>query len=225
MEIATAGKARSARFAAVLLACAAGTGAGMTAGLAEGVEGSFGLAAMVHTPDWPNNAQVAPWDGKSDGEYIYRAIPCSGNAPLNNISSNLPTYNGLIPTSRSPASTRSNPFKFTVQNGKMAGSISLTVCSLGAGPTTDNRPDADRDRISIDFTAETAMRNGEETTFAGAFNIRGGTGRYSKLAGSGAIRGYFICFDPAGCAAGNKGKFRDMQYVMEGRFNDPSFKP
>src|SRR5262249_52451031 len=38
----------------------------------QGVEGTFGLAAMVHTPDWPNNAQVTPWDGKSDGEFVYQ---------------------------------------------------------------------------------------------------------------------------------------------------------
>src|SRR5262249_44017498 len=51
-----------------------------TGASAQGVEGTFGLAAMVHTPDWANNAQVAPWDGKSDGEFAYRAIPCAGNA-------------------------------------------------------------------------------------------------------------------------------------------------
>src|SRR5262245_88302 len=43
-----------------------------TGASAQGVEGTFGLAAMVHTPDWPNNAQVAPWDGKPDGEFAYR---------------------------------------------------------------------------------------------------------------------------------------------------------
>ena len=101
---------------ALLMGAASGAGA---------VEGTFGLAAMVHTPDWPNNADVLPWDGKSGGDFVYRAIPCSGNAPMNNISSNLPTYNALIPGSRSPASTRSHPFRFTVRDGKMNGSIQL----------------------------------------------------------------------------------------------------
>ena len=192
---------------------------------AEGFQGTFGLAAMVHTNDWPNNSAVVPWDGKSNGEFIYSAIPCAGNAPMNNIGTNLPTYNGMIPNSRSPASTRSQPFKFSVQNGKMSGSITLVVCKLGPGPATDGRPDADRDRILIEFAAEAEKRTGEETIFSGPFAIKGGTGRYAKLRGEGTIRGYFMCFDPEGCAKGNKGMFRDMQYVMDGKFNDPAFSP
>ena len=192
---------------------------------AEGVEGTFGLAAMVHTKDWPNNPAVVPWDGKANGEFIYSAIPCAGNAPMNNIGTNLPTYNGMIPGSRSPASTRSQPFKFGVRDGKMSGSINLIVCKLGPGPTTDGKPDGDRDQIMIEFTADSQNRTAEETIFSGPFSIKGGTGRYSKLKGEGTIRGYFMCFDPNGCADGNKGMFRDMQYVMDGKFNDPTFKP
>ena len=209
---------RSARpaIAALLLAAAGAAGA---------VEGSFGLAAMVHTPDWPNNAEVLPWDGKSSGEFVYRAIPCSGNAPMNNISSNLPTYNALIPGSRSPASTRSHPFKFTVRDGKMNGTIQLTVCKLGPGPTQDQIADSARPRIDITFQADASYRTGEETVFSGAFKVAGGTGRYEKLTGAGTIRGYFMCFDPKGCPEGNKGYFRDMQYVLEGKFSDPSFNP
>lgn len=189
---------------------------------AAAVEGSFGLAAMVHTPDWPNNADVVPWDGKRSGEFVYRAIPCSGNAPMNNISSNLPTYNSMIPGSRSPASTRSHPFKFTASNGKIVGSINLTVCKLAPGPTKDEIADAKRDRILIDFQATASKKTGEETVFEGPFSIVGGTGRYEKLKGEGTIRGYFMCFDPSGCVA-NQGKFRDMQYVLEGKFSDPAF--
>ena len=195
------------------------------AGAAGAVEGSFGLAAMVHTPDWPNNAEVVPWDGKSSGDFVYRAIPCSGNAPMNNISSNLPTYNALIPGSRSPASTRSHPFKFTVRDGKMNGTIQLTVCKLGPGPTQDQVADSARPRIDITFQADANYRTGEETVFSGAFKVAGGSGRYEKLTGAGTIRGYFMCFDPKGCAEGNKGYFRDMQYVLEGKFSDPSFNP
>ena len=178
---------------------------------------------MVHTYDWPSNAEVAPWDGRSNGEFVYRAIPCSGNAPMNNISSNLPTYNSLIPGSRSPASTRSHPFKFKASNGKLAGSINLTVCKLAPGPTNDNRPDAERDRILISFIADSARRTPEETVFSGTFTLTGGTGRYAKLKGKGTIRGYFMCFDPKGCAAANESKLRDMQYVLEGKFSDPAF--
>ena len=190
---------------------------------ARGVQGDFGLAAMVHTKDWPSNAAVAPWDGRGNGEFVYSAIPCSGNAPMNNISSNLPSYNSLIPGSRSPASTRSHPFKFKANNGKLTGSISLTVCKLGPGPTNDTQPDAERDRILINFQAGSAKRTSEDTVFNGRFTIAGGTGRYAKLKGEGTIRGYFICFDPKGCAEGNQGMFRDMQYVLEGTFNDPAF--
>jgi hypothetical protein len=190
---------------------------------AYALEGTFGLAAMVHTFDWPSNTAVKPWDGKSNGEFIYSAIPCSGNAPMNNISSNLPTYNSLIPGSRSPASTRSHPFRFTAKNAKMTGHITLTVCKLGPGPSKDDIADANRDRITIEFVAEANRRTGEETIFDGTFRIAGGTGRYAKLTGEGTIRGYFMCFDPKGCAQGNQGMFRDMQYVMEGRFSDPAF--
>ena len=195
------------------------------AGSAGAVEGTFGLAAMVHTPDWPNNADVLPWDGKSRGDFVYRAIPCSGNAPINNISSNLPTYNALIPGSRSPASTRSHPFRFSVRDGKMNGTIQLTVCKLGPGPTKDDIADSARPRITIQFQAQANFRGAEETVFSGAFKVAGGTGRYEKLSGEGTIRGYFMCFDPKGCAEGNKGYFRDMQYVLEGKFSDPSFNP
>lgn len=184
---------------------------------------NFGLAAMVHTPDWPNNPGAKPWDGRSNGEYVYRAIPCSGNAPMNNISSNLPTYNSLIPGSRSPASTRSHPFKFTVRDGKMTGNINLTVCKLGPGPTKDEIADTSRDRIMIDFVSDATRRTAEETVFGGTFRIVSGTGRYAKLTGEGTISGYFMCFDPKGCADGNQGVLRDMQYVLEGRFSDPAF--
>jgi hypothetical protein len=192
---------------------------------AGGAEGSFGLAAMVHTHNWPASAEVLPWDGRSAGSFTYRAIPCSGNAPMNNIGTNLPTYNGLIPGSRSPASTRSHPFAFTVEQGAMRGTIALTVCQLRPGPTTDGRPDAERDRIDIAFTAAADRRTAEETIFSGTFRITGGTGRYAQLTGSGTIRGYFMCFDPRGCEAGNEGRFRDMQYVLEGTFRDPAFAP
>lgn len=187
-------------------------------------EGDFNLIAMAHTQDWPNNSQVRPWDGKTGGEFVYRGIPCAGNAPVNNISSNLPTYNSRIPGSRSPASTRSHPFKFTAKGDKLSGSISLTVCGLKPGPAKDKQADSERERILITFDADAKRLAAEETAFSGSFKIAGGTGRYSKLAGEGVIRGYFTCLDPQGCGGANKGQLRDLQYVLAGKFNDPAFQ-
>ena len=38
------------------------------------------------------------------------------------------------------------------------------------------------------------------------------------------ISGYMFCYDPKGCVA-NQNKFRDMQFVIEGSYSDPAFKP
>ena len=84
----------------------------------SGLRGYFSAVLMVHTPDWPAATDVKPWDGFTDGTFTYRSIPCSGNAPVNNISTDLTTYNTQIPGSRVPASTRAHPLEFTVQAGK-----------------------------------------------------------------------------------------------------------
>ena len=191
---------------------------------AAGAKGEFVLKAMTHTPDWPSNAQVSPWDGRSEGTFVYRAIPCSGNAPLNNISSNLPTYGGRIPGARSPASTRAHPMTITVKSGVMSGTIDFTVCKLGPGPTNDQKPDTERDRIRIEFAAKPISRNADELGFKGEFKIVGGTGRYASLSGSGVISGYMFCYDPRGCVA-NESKYRDMQFLLEGSYSDPAFAP
>ncbi len=102
---------------------------------------------MAHTPDWPSATDVTPWDGQSEGSFTYRGIPCSGNAPVNNISSDLPTYNTRVPGSRSPASTRAHPLQFTVQGNTLHGHIAWTVCNLTGGPTTDGLADTERDKI------------------------------------------------------------------------------
>ena len=191
-----------------------------------GVRGRFHLLGMAHTIDWPDRKDVAPWDGKSEGEYIYWAIPCSGNAPINNLSSNLPSYNSLIPGSRSPASTRSHPFRFNVTNKRMSGSIDLTVCKLAPGPTGDATVDADRDHISISFQAHTNRQAAAEVVFSGSFSITGGTGRYLQLSGEGSIQGSFMCLHPTG-EAGTAPPImlRDLQYALLGTFADPAFKP
>lgn len=191
---------------------------------ATGAKGDFVLKAMSHTPNWPANEQVSPWNGQSDGTFTYRAIPCSGNAPLNNISSNLPTYGGKIPGARSPASTRAHPMVIEVKSGVMNGKIAFTVCKLAPGPTNDEKPDDTRDRINIEFTAKPVSRNADELGFKGEFKIAGGTGRYASLTGSGIISGYMFCYDPRGCVA-NDSKYRDMQFLLEGTYSDPAFKP
>lgn len=192
-----------------------------TAAQPKGLEGDFSLIAMVHTPDWPMATDVAPWEGKSEGVFVYRAIPCSGNAPVNNISSDLPTYNTRIPGSRSPASTRSHPMRLTVEKGSLRGTIAFTVCKLAPGPTTDGRPDAERDKILVEFQAAPERFTAEEVTFRGTFRITGGTGRYADLTGQGSIAGYLFCYDPRGCVA-NEGRYRDGQFVMHGTFFDPT---
>lgn len=208
----------SAGLAAAALICSGGA----MAQTAEGVAGDFVLQAMTHTPDWPNATDVEPWGGESEGEYTYRAIPCSGNAPMNNISSNLPTYSARIEGARSPASTRAHPMRFTVEDGRMQGTIAFTVCKLGPGPTQDDIEDSERDQIMIDFEADAEKITAEELNFKGRFTIAGGTGEYSDLTGEGVISGYMFCFDPRGCEA-NENRFRDMQLVLEGTYSDPTF--
>ena len=190
-----------------------------------GVEGRFHLLGMAHTADWPDRKDVAPWDGESEGEYLYRAIPCSGNAPVNNLSSNLPSYNSLIPGSRSPASTRSHPFRFKVMNKRMSGSIDLTVCKLAPGPTDDATADADRDRICISFQADSKRQAAGEVVFSGSFSITGGSGRYLQLSGEGSIQGSFMCLHPTGEAGSARPTMlRDLQYALMGTFADPTFE-
>jgi len=191
-----------------------------------GIQGSFHLLAMAHTALWPGNAGVVPWNGQSDGDYVYRAIPCSGNAPVNNLSSNLPSYNSLIAGSRSPASTRSHPFRFTVSNGHLDGAIDLTVCQLAPGPCEDGLDDAQRDRIHVRFEAQASRGDAvAEVTFSGRFVIAGGSGRYEQLSGEGTIQGSFFRLprsdDPTD--QGSSVMLRDVQYVLVGTFTDPAF--
>ena len=191
-----------------------------------GVGGRFHLLGMAHTADWPDGKDVAPWDGESQGDYIYRAIPCSGNAPVNNLSSNLPSYNSLIPGSRSPASTRSHPFRFKVTNNRMSGSIDLTVCKLAPGPTDDATADADRDRIRISFQADSNRQAAGEVVFSGSFSITGGTGRYLQLSGEGSIQGSFMCLHLSGeVDTAPPIMLRDLQFALLGTFADPAFDP
>lgn len=199
----------------------------------RGLSGTFSLLQMVHTTSFNNqeleSAEPNPWDGtrKPGGPFIYAGIPCSGNAPLNNVATDLTTYNTRLPGSRSPASTRNHPLEFNVvknRNGqlRLRGDVVLTVCQLkpGATPTPDPVPDGEKEKIYYRWFAKFKRTSPEEVRWTGRFKLTGGTGMYEDLTGEGEIAGYFFCFAPEGCAS--LGEFRDGQYTMSGTYHDPT---
>lgn len=219
---------------AVALATAAPGGAAPTATQAqEAVDGNFSLVMMIHTRTggFGTLPGTKPWNGGLNNgiSYRYRSIPCTGNAPVNNIASDLPSYGTRIAGSRAPSSMRAHPFAFTVRKNKttrrweMVGSVKMTVCKLGPGPTplNDPIPDEDKPKIVVGFRAEFTKMTTEALRFAGRFRIEGGTQRYEDLTGSGQIAGYLMCFAPEGCGAhGNR--YLDGQFVMHGSYRDPT---
>jgi hypothetical protein len=197
------------------------------------IRGSFSMIEMAHTTPYAGSGveeqQPNPWDGTAQGEgpYRYAAIPCSGNAPVNNISGDLPTFNGLVEGSRVPVSSRSHPLEFDVSQGddgamQLEGTLELTVCQLrpGVTPDPDPVPDPEKDRIRIEWTAEAVEATAETVVWQGSLDIVGGTGPYEQLRGEGTIAGYFFCFAPEGCA--QLGEFRDVQFVMSGNYTVPA---
>lgn len=192
----------------------------------------FNLIGMAHTS--PRTARgleievdTTPWDGASTGgPYSFASAPCSADAPINNVSTNLTSFNTRLEGSRSPASTRLHPLEFEVLSledgkGEMRGSISLTVCQprFGVTPPDDATADTDRDSIAIEFTADFTQPTAEETTYAGEFEITEGTGPYEGIRGSGHIAGYFMCLGPERCE--QQGAFRDAQVVLLGSYEAP----
>lgn len=203
---------------------------------AKPTSGPFSLVMMIHTNKGDAPARFGPipptrpWNGVAqDGQFSYSSIPCTGNAPVNNIASDLPTYNGRVEGSRAPASMRAHPFRFRVKqlkSGKgkvISGRIDFTVCKLGGGPNAAPDPvaDVDKPKIYVTFRAEYKPATVEQMPWVGTFKIIGGTGRYADLTGSGTIGGYFMCFAAGGCM--NTGKeFDDGQFTMQGRYSDPT---
>lgn len=188
----------------------------------EMVEGTFTVFSMAHTQNWPSAANLKPWDGKSHGTFVYASASCStSNAPINNASSDLPSYNTRILGSRVPSSTRAQDLRMTINKDSMNGAIDLTVCQLAPGPVSDNMEDVERDKIFFKFTATPHVISGQSATFEGKFKIAGGTGRYSDLTGEGEIVGYFFCFKQNDCE-GEEGRYRDAQFSLQGKFIDPS---
>lgn len=189
----------------------------------EGVTGRFSTVLMVHTLDSP---RTTPWDGspRDGAAYSYRSIGCNGNAPVNNISSDLPSYGARVAGSSLPNSLRAHPFAFrTVKSRRgwiMRGTIKMTVCKLAAGPTPTPDPVADesKPKIIVKFKARPVRTSVEHLRWSGRFKLAGGTGRYRGLTGSGRISGYFLCFAEGGCR--QFGAYRDAQFVMHGRYAD-----
>lgn len=209
--------------------------AGMTSNNAQqrGLSGTFSLLQMVHTTSYNNQGLESedpnPWDGtrRPGGPFVYAGIACSGNAPLNNVATDLTTYNTRLPGSRSPASTRNHPLKFKVVENRrgqlrLRGKVVLTVCQLkpGATSTPDPVPDSEKEKVFFRWNAKFKRTSPEEVRWLGRFRLTGGTGIYEDLTGKGEIAGYFFCFAPEGCAT--LGEFRDAQYTMSGTYHDPT---
>ena len=195
----------------------------------KGVRGKFNLLAMMHTStaQFPTLPGVRPWNGRqrSKTNFVYRSIPCRGNAPVNNISSNLPSYNARVGGSRVPSSTRLHPFRFRVERTRrgveMLGRMTITVCQLRPGPTPNPDPidDARKPKINVVFRAKFRRENVEHVRFNGKFRLVGGTQRYARLRGSGTLAGYLFCFAPNGCA-GTGRRFLDGQVTLQGSYSD-----
>ena len=197
------------------------------------VSGEFSLIMMVHTTQSTPSFRVpatVPWGGipRIGRSYSYRSIACTGAAPVNNISSDLPSYGARVEGSRAPSSMRAHPFRIRVRRARsggweLLGRIQFTVCQLRGGPTPDPDPvpDIDKPKINVRFTARFKRLNVENLRWNGRFTLTGGSGRYDDLTGSGRIAGYFFCFNPEGCANTGR-KYRDGQFVMHGNYRDPT---
>lgn len=195
-----------------------------------GVSGNFQLLAMVHSTDAQNENRLieTPWNGVISGNFRYRSRPCTANAPVNNLSSNLPSYNGRVNGSRLPASTRLQPLSFSVLRTKkgtrvIGGTAEIVVCQLTSGPTAnpDPVPDAQKPRIRISFKAPYTRETTESTSYGGSFKILGGTGRYEDLTGSGTIQGNFFCLGARRCEQRGGAQF-DGQVTLQGTYQDPT---
>lgn len=196
---------------------------------ADGVQGTFSMIIMAHTGGSPGAYQVtdaqAPGSELEAGdEFTYRSIECSGDAPVNNIASDLPSFGAQIQDSRVPVSMRAHPLRFEVlevegEGVGVSGRMTATVCKLGPGPTPEDDPVADEEKpvIHFDFTGTLDQVSDDSTTFDGEFEIAGGTGRYERLSGSGEMTGYLFCFAPEGC----EDTFDDSQFVLRGDYSHP----
>ncbi len=194
------------------------------------VTGEFQLLAMVHSTDAQNENRLvaSPWNGSAEGSFSYRSRPCTANAPVNNLSSNLPSYNGRVSGSRLPSSTRILPLSFKVLRTKkgtrvLGATADIVVCQLTSGPTPnpDPVPDAQKPRIRIAFKVPFTRHTSESTSYGGSFRIVSGTGRYEDITGSGTIQGNFFCLGARRCAERGGAQF-DGQLTLQGTYRDPT---
>lgn len=221
-----------ATLALALAIAAALPASGGSAARSQAVAGEFNLVMMVHqrSSTVGQLPGVRAWDGRARPgiRYAYRSIPCSGNAPVNNLASDLPSYNGRVSGSRLPASARAHPMAFRLRKRQgrweMQGTIRFTVCKQGSGPTPtpDPVPDEAKPKIDVFFRARFKRFNAETVHYTGTFRLIGGTGRYRGLTGSGGISGYFACFGEPGCAASGNSAFQDGQMTLQGTYRDPT---
>lgn len=192
------------------------------------VRGTFNLVMMVHTSSSSAGPLPGanPWSGtyRAGEGFRYRSIPCSGNAPVNNLASDLPTYGARVTGGRVPSSMRAHPFGFRVRQYRgrweIQGSVTFTVCKLASGPTPANDPVPDdaKPKIVMGFRAQFKRENNDLVRYTGRFRIEGGTGRYADLTGTGQIAGYFACFGDTGCES--RGTYTDGQMVLNGTYSD-----
>lgn len=194
----------------------------------------FSLLAMAHTSRVENPShrvegppiKTTPWNGEQEGgPFSYSSIRCIDDAPLNNIATNLTTYNSRLPNSHSPASVRLQPLQFNVLNGgssgEVRGTITLVACGVAPAEELDleeTTPDNERDQVRFDWRANYEKTSSQEVAWTGTFEIKQGTGAYQGITGSGDISGYFFCFGK--CNPGQP--FRDTQLTMIGTYNAPN---
>lgn len=194
----------------------------------------FSLLAMAHTSRVENPShrvegppiKTTPWNGDQEGgPFSYSSIRCVDKAPLNNIATNLTTYNSRLPNSHSPASIRFQPLQFNVSGGgstgELTGTATLIACGLAPAEELDldeGDPDNQRDQIRFDWRATYEKTSPQEVAWTGTFDIRQGTGTYQGITGSGDISGYFFCFGR--CRDGQP--FQDTQLTMVGSYNAPN---
>lgn len=210
----------------------------------------FSLMAMVHSPPQADPRPNAPgppvptvkWDGRKEGgPFSYSSVRCIDPAPINDVSTNLTTFNGRIPESFSPASIRLQPVEFRVtkggDSGRIEGTINLVACGLSSGrfsrvgedPAAAEAPDDKRDKITFSWGANYKRvgyaglsPNASEAAWVGEFSIIGGTGRYQGIQGSGHISGSFLCLEGGGCS---QPEYTDGQVVMVGTYKAPNIPP
>ncbi|MDP9069823.1 MAG: hypothetical protein M3N68_00765 [Actinomycetota bacterium] len=177
----------------------------------RGAQGGFSLTVHAHSsPGTLFPARPIP-SPVTEGNYVYSSIPCSRQAPFNDVALNFnPDYPGIP----SPAPVR-HRLEVTItetngRNGTAEGTLTTILCENGqeSGNT-----------ITISFVGRFHQVSENEVRFAGRFEITGGTGIFEDLEGHGSITGSFTCLR-GNCAS--RGVFADAVFRLKGSFRDPT---